>query len=394
MRPPALRIHADELIVDNFAGGGGASLGIEWALGRSPDIAINHDAEAIAMHSVNHPDTRHYCEDVWKVDPAEACRGRPVGLAWFSPDCKHFSKAKGGKPVDKRIRGLAWVVVRWAKAVRPRVIILENVEEFEDWGPLLENGMPCPLRRGFTFRRWCKMLENLGYVLEARQCVAAKYGAATTRNRLFVIARRDGQPIIWPEESEEFRVEGRRTAADCIIWTLPTYSIFLSKEEGKRYGVKRPLADNTMRRIARGLKKFVLDDPEPFIVPYWGGGRDRAHSVNEPLRTLTADPKYSLIAPYLAGVGGRMGCSPERTLERPYHTITAKGDTALIAPFMVPRYGEDPDPRRNGGLGQAPRAIGVDRPMPTIVPTQNGGQLVAAFLAKHYGYTGQRPALE
>src|SRR3954469_12086619 len=158
-REPALRLHADEIIVDNFAGGGGASLGIEWALGRSPDVAINHDAQAIEMHRVNHPSTRHYCEDVWKVDPREACRGRPVGLAWFSPDCKHFSKAKGGKPVDKKIRGLAWIVIRWAKVVRPRVICLENVEEFEDWGPLLESGRPCPERRGLTFRIWVGKLK-------------------------------------------------------------------------------------------------------------------------------------------------------------------------------------------------------------------------------------------
>lgn len=344
MRPPALRIFDDELIVDNFAGGGGASLGIEWALGRSPDIAINHDAEAIAMHSVNHPETRHYCEDVWKVDPAEACRGRPVGLAWFSPDCKHFSKAKGRKPVDKRIRGLAWVVVRWAKAVRPRVIMLENVEEFEAWGPLLEDGLPCPVRKGFTFRRWWKMLENLGYHIEARQLVAADYGAATTRNRLFIVARRDGLPIIWPEKSDAFRVEGRRTAADCIIWQLPTYSIFLTKDEGRRYGVKRPLAENTERRIARGLQKFVIDDPEPFIVPITHAGDARVHPVSDPLRTITS---------------------------------AKRGEFSLIAPYMVPRYGER--------AGQEPRALSVERPMPTIVPTKNGGQLVAAFLAKHYG---------
>jgi DNA (cytosine-5)-methyltransferase 1 len=180
-RAPILRIHSDELIVDNFAGGGGASLGIEWALGRSPDIAINHDREAIAMHAANHPGTRHYCEDVWKVDPAEACRGRPVGLAWFSPDCKHFSKAKGGRPVDKNIRGLAWVVVRWAKAVKPRVIILENVEEFADWGPLGPDGKPCPLRKGFTFRRWVGQLRACGYEVDWRELSACDYGAPTTQ---------------------------------------------------------------------------------------------------------------------------------------------------------------------------------------------------------------------
>lgn len=344
MRSPALRIHHDELIVDNFAGGGGASLGIEWALGRSPDIAINHDREAIAMHAANHPATRHYCEDVWKVDPAEACRGLPVGLAWFSPDCKHFSKAKGGKPVSKNIRGLAWVVVRWAKAVKPRVIILENVEEFAAWGPLGPDGKPCPLRKGFTFRRWVGQLRACGYDVDWRELSACDYGAPTTRKRLFLVARRDGQPIVWPQPTHGYNLLPYRTAAECIDFSLPTYSIFLTKEEGKRYGVKRPLADNTMRRIARGMERFVINAPNPFIVPITHTGDGRVHSIDEPLRTITS---------------------------------ARRGEFMLAAPYFVSRYGERD--------GQDPRALPIDKPMPTIVPTQNGAQLVAAFMAKHYG---------
>lgn len=376
-----------ELIVDNFAGGGGASLGIEWALGRAPDIAINHDAEAVAMHTANHPTTEHYCEDVWQVDPVQACRGRPVALAWFSPDCKHFSKAKGGKPVDKKIRALAWVVIRWARAVRPRVIVLENVEEFEDWGPVLEDGRPCRRRVGLTFRIWIGKLRALGYQVEWRELVAADYGAPTTRKRLFLIARCDGRPIVWPEPTHgPGRARPWRTAAECIDWSLPTYSIFLTPEEAKRYGVRRPLAENTQRRIARGLKKFVLDNPQPFIVPYYGGGRDRAHDLGEPMRTIVAEPRYSLVAPYLtriAQTGGNGGYSND--LRDPLTTVVSKAEHLVLAPYFVSRYGEDPDPRRGGGAGQEPRARSVELPMPTIVPTQNGAQLVAAFLAKHFG---------
>jgi DNA (cytosine-5)-methyltransferase 1 len=377
-RPPLLRLHADEPIVDSFAGGGGASLGIEWALGRSPDIAINHDAEAIAMHQANHPSTRHFCENVWKVDPREACKARPA-LAWFSPDCKHFSKAKGGKPVDKNIRGLAWIVILWAKTVRPRVILLENVEEFEDWGPVLDNGRPCPERVGLTFRIWVGKLKALGYRVEWRELVAAEYGAATTRKRLFLVARCDGLPIVWPDRTEEFRVDGRRVAADCIEWSLPTYSIFLTAEEARRYGVKRPLAENTLRRVARGLDKFVINNPRPYIVPYWGGGRDRAHDIDEPLRTLTADPKYSLVTPFLTE---HANASSPRSFSaaEPLRTQCAQvkgGHFALVAPTLIQTgYGERP--------GQAPRVPGLDKPLGTLVGTTKHA-LVAAFLAKHYG---------
>jgi len=382
-RPPLLRLQHDELLVDSFAGGGGASLGIEHALGRSPDIAINHDAEAIAMHQANHPATKHYCENVWKVDPREACKARPA-LAWFSPDCKHFSKAKGGKPVDKNIRGLAWIVIRWAKAVQPRVILLENVEEFEDWGPLLDNNLPCPDRIGLTFRIWVGKLKALGYSVEWRELVAANYGAPTTRKRLFLVARCDGLPIVWPRQTHGGNLIAWRTAAECIEWSLPTYSIFLSNEEARRHGVKRPLAENTMRRVARGLRKFVIENPRPFIVGLANGDHargpgSRSHGLDEPIRTIHASGNnHALVAPYVARIGQTGGngryCNDVR---EPVSTITSKAEHLLLAPWFVSRYGERE--------GQEPRALSVDRPMPTIVPTQNGAQLVAAFLAKHYG---------
>ena len=389
MRAPELRLGFDELIVDSFAGGGGASLGIKVGLGREPDIAINHDREAIAMHAANHPGTKHFCEDIWKVDPREACRGRRPAFAWFSPDCKHFSKAKGGKPVDKNIRGLAWVVILWAKLVRPRVIALENVEEFEDWGPLGADNMPDRERKGLTFRIWKGKLEALGYKVEVRHLVASGYGAATTRNRLYIIARCDGQPIVWPTEGDGLALTWRRIAADCIDWSLPTYSIFLTNAEAKQYGVKRPLAPNTMRRIYRGYEKFGPGSRDPYLVTlnHSGGKWHAARSLGRPMRTLTGShDAHALIAPYVARIGqtGGNGDYVNRA-DGQVTTITSKAEHLLVAPFMVPRYGEDPNPKRGGGKGQAPRARTVLRPMPTIVPSQNGAQLVAAFLAKHNG---------
>ncbi len=393
VRSPVLRIGHDESIVDSFAGGGGASLGIQWGLGRSPDIAINHDREALALHAANHPSTKHYHSDIWKVDPREACRGRRPALAWFSPDCKHFSKAKGGKPVDKKIRGLAWVVILWAKLVRPRVIELENVEEFEDWGPLLDNGRPCPDRIGLTFRIWKGKLEALGYKVEYRELVAADFGAPTTRKRLYLIARCDGLPIVWPKFTHDR--EGRlhrlewRTAAECIDWSLPTYSIFLTAEEGKHYGVRRPLAENTMRRVARGFQKFVVNEPNPFLLTLNHGLRPhQPKGLGEPMRTLTGShDAHALIAPIITEHANASNPRSWRA-DEPLRTQCGNpkgGHFALLAPFMVPRYGEDPNPARRGGLGQAPRARSVTVPMPTIVPSQNGAHLVAAFLAKHNG---------
>lgn len=251
----------EEKIVDSFAGGGGASTGIELATGRVADIAINHDPDAILMHKTNHPHTVHYQASVWDVDPLEVTGGSPVGLLWASPDCKHFSKAKGGKPVDKRIRGLAWIVLRWAGTVRPRVIILENVEEFQTWGPV-RRGHPVKAKTGQTFRRFIDQLEGLGYAVEWRELVAADYGAPTTRKRFFLIARCDGRPIVWPEPTHapagsrevlEGRKKPWRSAAEIIDWSLPCPSIFDTREEiREKYGLsaQRPLRPNTMRRVA------------------------------------------------------------------------------------------------------------------------------------------------
>jgi DNA (cytosine-5)-methyltransferase 1 len=288
-----------EIIVDSFAGGGGASTGIEIALGRSPDIAINHDATALAMHEVNHPATKHLTSDIWSVDPREVVGSAPVGLLWASPDCKHFSKAKGGKPVSKNIRSLAWVVVHWANTVRPRVIMLENVEEFQDWGPLGEDDKPCPLRKGQTFKRWVGQLKRLGYAVEWRELRACDYGAPTIRKRLFLIARRDGRPIVWPEPShgdpkseavKTGRLKPWRTAAGIIDWSLPCPSIFDSAEEiFAKYGLRavRPLQPATMARIAKGVKRYVLDAVRPFIIrtdmASWSP-RNGVHGGDEPIR--------------------------------------------------------------------------------------------------------------
>ena len=301
----------DEIIVDNFADGGGASTGIELATGRVVDIAINHDPDAILMHRTNHPHTTHYQASVWDVDPVEVCQGRPVGLAWFSPDCKHFSKAKGGKPVDKNIRGLAWIVLRWAGTVRPRVIILENVEEFQTWGPV-RKGKPVKKLTGQTFRKWLDQLRNLGYAVEWRELVAADYGAPTTRKRFFLIARRDGRPIVWPEpthapaDSPEVR-EGRkkpwRSAAEIIDWSLPCPSIFDTREEiREKYGLsaQRPLRPNTMRRVARGVDKFVIKSANPFLVVINHAGEFRGQGIGDPLQTITAKNGYGVASPAMA----------------------------------------------------------------------------------------------
>jgi DNA (cytosine-5)-methyltransferase 1 len=344
-----------ELIVDSFAGGGGASTGIEWALGRSPDIAINHSPEAIAMHALNHPRTKHYCEDVWKVDPKEATRGQPVGLAWFSPDCKHFSKAKGGKPVDKNIRGLADVVVEWAKAVRPRLIMLENVEEFSDWGPLLPNGKPCLVRKGMEFRRWCREIQDLGYELDMRELRACDYGAPTSRKRLFIIARCDGEPIQWPEPTHGYGLARYRSAAECIRWDYECPSIFSRK---------KPLAEATMRRIAHGVMKYVVNAGQPFLV-------------------LTHDAP---IAPSLINTrnGERHGRHGEQAprvydIEKPYPTVTAQGSQgAVVAALLAKHYG--------GVVGQP-----LDKTLGTIT-ARDHHSLVSAFLLKYYS-TDQDPQL-
>lgn len=339
----------DEAIVDLFAGGGGASTAILMATGRHPDVAVNHDPNAVALHAANHPTTRHYCCDVFEVDPKEACRDahgnlRKVGLLWASPDCTHHSKARGGKPADKKIRALAWVVVKWAAALRPRCIFLENVEEFQDWGPLDVDNRPDKARKGEIFRTWVSQLEALGYAVDWRELVAADYGAPTTRKRLFLVARNDGRPIIWPEPTHAPRhkiaapdlfskpLAPWRPAADIIDWSLPCPSIF---------DRSKPLAPKTQKRIARGIKRFVVEAAEPFIVPVTHSGQRRTPGADEPLATVTS---------------------------------ANRGEFALAVPTLTPRYGERE--------GQEPRTMDIGVPYPTVVPTGNGGDLTSFFLSR------------
>lgn len=339
-RPPQLRLSLDdELIIDNFAGGGGASMGIEQALGRSVDVAINHDPEAIAMHEANHPGTKHYVSDVFEVDPIEVCNGKKVALAWFSPDCKHFSKAKGGKPVSRKVRGLAKVATKWAELVKPRVIILENVEEFKDWGPLLDNDKPCPDSKGLSFRRFVRDFEKLGYQVDHRELRACDYGAPTTRKRLFMIARCDGQPITWPAQThgKEKGLKPYNTAADCIDWSVPGHSIFLTKEEAKKFNVRRPLAEKTMTRIDKGLKRNILNAKNPFIVPFItehaNGSSQRNMSVDEPLRTICAQVKGGHFALVTAFLVKYYGADQNPQLEEPMHTVTSRDRFGLLTVF-------------------------------------------------------------
>lgn len=370
----------DELVVDNFAGGGGASSGIEKALGRPVDIAINHDPEAILMHEVNHPFTKHYCENVWEIDPREVAAGRPVGLVWLSPDCKHFSKAKGGKPVEKKIRGLAWVAIRWAATVKPRMIMLENVEEFVTWGPLTEEGKPCPKNKGRTFNSFVNALIRLGYKVEWKELRVCDYGAPTTRKRLFLIARCDGEPIVWPKpthgdpKSEAVRsgkLKPWRTAAEIIDWSLPCPSIFERK---------RPLAEATLRRIARGVKKFVLDAKEPFIVTCnHQGDSFRGQGLDKPFSTVTASrDAHGLVVPTLiqASYGERKGQAPRVPgLDKPLGTVVAGGiKHALVAASLIKHYAG------NTTLS----GLKPDEPLHTVT-TQDHHSLVTANLIRHFG---------
>ena len=452
-----------EIIVDNFAGGGGACTGIEMAIGRSVDIAINHDPNAVAMHTTNHPDTLHYCESVFDVNPQLATAGRPVGLAWFSPDCRHFSKAKGSKPVEKEIRGLAWIVIRWALAVRPRVMMLENVEEFKTWGPLIVSAdggqRPDPERAGETFEAFCGMLSGgipaghpalvecceflgiaadgmqaqqlvagLGYAVDYRELRACDFGAPTIRKRFFMVMRCDGVPVTWPEVThadpkspavQAGKLAPWRTAAECIDWSIAAPSIF---------GRKKRLAENTLKRIARGIQRFVLDNPTPFIVKCnhtsTRSGYDffRGQSLNEPLQTITKKHGYAIAVPHLtkfrtgatgqevtepvptitAGtskrpggnghalgmveaaltpfVGRQFGASVGHRADEPSATITAGGGgkSQLVMPTLIQMgYGERP--------GQDPRVLQLDNPLGTVTAGGNKFATVSAFLAKHYG---------
>lgn len=455
-----------EIIVDNFAGGGGASTGIEMAIGRSVDIAINHDPNAVAMHTTNHPDTLHYCESVFDVNPQLATAGRPVGLAWFSPDCRHFSKAKGSKPVEKEIRGLAWIVIRWALAVRPRVMMLENVEEFKTWGPLIVSAdggqRPDPERAGETFEAFCGMLSGgipaghpalvecceflgiaadgmqaqqlvagLGYAVDYRELRACDFGAPTIRKRFFMVMRCDGVPVTWPEVThadpkspavQAGKLAPWRTAAECIDWSIAAPSIF---------GREKPLAENTLKRIARGIQRFVLDNPTPFIVKCnhtsTRSGYDcfRGQSLNEPLQTITKKHGYAIavphltkfrtgatgqevtepvptitagtskrpggnghalgmveaaLTPFLAGNGGSEYQAKPRPLEKPVHTILKQSRACVVAPVIARQFGASTGHR-------------ADEPSATI--TAGGGgksQLVVPTLIQ-MGY-GERPGQE
>ncbi|WP_420285078.1 DNA cytosine methyltransferase [Serratia liquefaciens] len=461
-----------ELIVDNFAGGGGASTGIEMAIGRSVDIAINHDPNAIAMHTTNHPDTLHYCESVFDIDPITATAGGSVGLAWFSPDCRHFSKAKGSKPVKKEIRGLAWIVIRWALAKRPRVIMLENVEEFKTWGPLLtaEDGTehPDPAHSGETFAAFigmmttgiradhpaitecCEVLNidvnsdevrrlvsGMGYVVDHRELRACDFGAPTIRRRFFMVMRCDGKPVEWPAAShgdpksldvQSGKLAPWRTAAECIDWSIPCPSIFERK---------KPLAENTLKRIARGIQRFVIDNPTPFIVKCNHTSTKsvyncfRGQSLDEPLQTITKTHGYAVVTPHITkfrtGATGQECDEPLPTITagsserpggnghalgmvkatlspliarigqtgfggdrmayeagKPLTTVTSKAEHLLVAPVITRQFGKS--------VGHT-----VDEPNGTI--TAGGGgksQLCAAFLAKHFGgnYTGAGAAID
>ncbi|WP_413732310.1 DNA cytosine methyltransferase [Sodalis sp. RH20] len=445
-----------EIIVDNFAGGGGASTGIEMAIGRSVDIAINHDQNAIDMHSTNHPDTLHYCESVFDVDPVVACSGRPVALAWFSPDCRHFSKAKGSTPVKKEIRGLAWIALRWGLKSRPRVMILENVKEFKTWGPLLtaDDGTqhPDPARAGETFAAFVAMLTTgvaanhpaldecceilgiaadsedrlrlvagLGYTVEFRELRASDLGTPTIRERFFMVMRCDDAAIAWPVpthgnpkslEVQSGKLKPWRTAAEIIDWSLPCPSIFERK---------RPLAENTLKRIARGIQRFVIDNPTPFIVKCNHSTKDgsydcfRGQSIDEPLKTITKTHGYALVSPVIAGAGGPKYQAKPRSIEQPLHTLCNTNHSCVVAP-VIARIGQT-------GFGGDRMAYSPEGPLTTVTSkaehllvapiiarqfgnsvghvadepsgtiTAGGGgksQVVSAFLAKHYGgnYTG------
>ena len=373
------------LFVDNFAGGGGASTGIELATGYSVDIAINHDPEAIRMHKANHPNTKHYCENVWAVDPVKACGGHPVALAWFSPDCKHFSKAKGGKPKDKNIRGLAWVACRWAGLVRPNVIMLENVEEFKTWGPLNRRHHPIKSKQGKTFEKFVQQLTDLGYDVEFRELVAADYGAPTMRKRFFMIARCDGKPIVWPEpthapaDSEEVKsgiLKSYVGAYTQIDFSKPCPSIFDTSEKiKKKYGIRavRPLAPKTMERIARGMKKFVLDNPEPFIIQCNHAGERKPQDIKEPMPTITGKHGFGVIEPILAPVidktyGGNYQGSGSNVSE-PIDTFTTVDHNRLVEAILTPYMGTNTTNHPGGNCKNPIHTITTGNQQCLISPT-------------------------
>lgn len=403
-------LHPDEMVVDNFAGGGGASAGIEQALREMPgaprhvDIAINHDAAAVAMHEANHPNTLHLQNNIWQVDPAELRRqhgNRPLGLAWFSPDCTHHSKAKGGQPVESGRRDLAWVVELWCKRWAPRIILLENVEEFRDWGPLVARAdgkmIPDPARKGETFAQWCGALRRLGYKIDFRELRACDYGTPTIRKRLYLIARNDGLPIVWPKKTHgrpgsaevgSGKLLPWPVAADIIDFSLPCPSIFETSAEIKaKWGIRavRPLKPNTLARIAKGVQRYVIDAAEPFIIPITHSGDTRSHPISEPSRTITTVKRgeHALVTPFVTKFRQNSIGHP---VTEPIHTITSHSSAThpggaapigVVAPYLVPRYGERD--------GQEPRTRSVEESMPTPVPTGNEASLAAVYLKREFG---------
>lgn len=434
-----------EAMYDNFCGGGAAGLGCEKGTGFALDGAANHDPHAIAIHSANHPHTEHFTQDIWKIDPLVMTKGRPVGLVWFSPDCKHFSKAKGGKPLSHKIRDLAWVVIKWVKKVSPRVIILENVTEFQTWGPLGKDNMPIKERKGETFKRWVRMLRSYGYTVEWKELVAADYGVPTIRKRLYLMARRDGEPIVWPAPTHAPRhkafalgLKPWRSAAECIDWDLPCPSIFSRKKE---------LADSTKRRIAIGIMRYVIKSQDPFIVTcnHQGSGfrgqsikdpfntitgsRDghgvvapiispyhkqkhkgevRGQRVDKPLQTVDTQNRHALVTPFLAGVGGPEGSGRPRKAKEPLNSVLTENHQALLIPILAgvggragqsaPRSVKQPMGTTTSKADVAlvlPHLVGIDHnqrssdraedpknPLTTIV-TENRHALVNAFVMRH-----------
>jgi len=386
-------------IIDSFAGGGGASTGIEKALGRSPDYAINHDAAALALHAVNHPDTIHLSENVYHIDPLDHLRGKHIGLAWFSPDCKHFSKAKGGKPVSRNIRDLCWIIPGWIERIQKSggkvdVVIMENVEEFKDYGPLIktEKGeMPDPERKGETFQKWCKKLRQLGARIEMRELRGRDYGAPTIRKRLFIIMRFDGLKIVWPKPTHGApddadvlagRLQPWPIVADCIDWSIPCPSIFDTAEEiWQKYGLRavRPLAANSNARVARGLDRFVIRARRPFLVNLTHGGR--IESIDEPARVITAAHRgeKALIVPTVVGCGGRAGQSRPRGGVDQFATVTAKADACIATAFMAQANN---DSRRIGGVNPGRP---MDEAASTITQSGSHQQIVSAYIARQFG---------
>ncbi|MDD2002492.1 DNA cytosine methyltransferase [Pseudomonas putida] len=387
----------DEIVVDFFCGGGGAGTGLEMGLGRPVTVAKNHSPAAISMHTANHPAARHFTTDVFEGDPDEECQGRPVGWFHMSPDCTHHSQAAGGQPRKREIRNLSWIGLKWAGKKKPRVISLENVKQILQWGPLMAKRdkatgrvmkldgtvaavgervpvqqqflVPDPKRRGITWRRFVHLLEGMGYQVEWRIIKACDFGAPTSRERLFMIARCDGQPIVWPKPTHaKHPAKGQqkwRTAADCIDWNVPSKSIF---------GRKKELAAATLRRVAKGMKKFVLDNPQPFIVPIANWSGELAQSANEPLRTVTSWPRggsFAVASPVMIGAGGPIYAGKPVPADQPMGTLMTQSHRALVTAFIE---------QANGGFNTTP-AKGADEPLTTVTNTGSQQRLVTASLA-------------